>query len=138
MPLTLTLTQGVLPAGTEKKAVEQLTDSMLKWHGLVGNKVMRPNITVIVRILPQGSTYSGGKEFAGAWVEWKVPSFAFQDRDVQLGFFKEATEIIHALSDKKQRRDHIYVNVVHTVDGAWNLDGLAMTNEELGQAISQG
>ena len=45
---------------------------------------------------------------------------------------------IHELSGGKQPRDNIYVSVVHTVDGAWNLDGKAMTNEELGQAISQG
>jgi hypothetical protein len=35
-------------------------------------------------------------------------------------------------------KENIYVNVVHTVDGAWNLDGQAMTNEELGEAISRG
>ncbi|MFT5409038.1 MAG: hypothetical protein ACI9NC_001750, partial [Verrucomicrobiales bacterium] len=34
--------------------------------------------------------------------------------------------------------DNIYFNVVHTVDGAWNLDGKAMSNEELGEAIALG
>ena len=138
MPLTLTLTEGVLPRGAEKQAVEQLTDAMLKRHGLTGNKVMTPNITATVHVLPKGSTFSGGKEFAGAWVEWKVPSFAFSTREVQQGFFKDATDIIQELSGGKQPRDNIYVNVVHAVDGAWNLDGKAMTNEELGQAISKG
>ena len=138
MPLTLTLSESVLPTGAEKQAIARLTDSMLKWHGLTGNTVMTPNITATVHVLPKGSTFSGGKEFAGAWVEWKVPSFAFNSREIQIGYFKEATEIIHDLSGGKQPRDNIYVNVVHTVDGAWNLDGKAMTNEELGQAISQG
>jgi hypothetical protein len=138
MPLTLTLSEGVIPAGTEKQAVTRLTDSMLKWHGLTGNKVMTPNITTTVHVLSQGSTFSGGKEFAGAWVEWKVPSFAFNSREIQIGYFKDATEIIHELSGGKQPKDNIYVNVVHSVDGAWNLDGLAMTNEQLGEAISKG
>ena len=138
MPLTLTLTEGVLPPGVEKQAVAQITAAMLQRHGLTGNKVMTPNVTATVHVLPEGSTFSGGKEFAGAWVEWKVPSFAFSGREVQQGFFKDATDIIHELSGGKQPRDNIYVNVVHTVDGAWNLDGKAMTNEELGQAISQG
>ena len=80
MPLTLTLTEGVIPAGSEKQAIAQLTDSMLKWHGLTGNKAMAPNITATVTVLPKGSTFSGGKEFSGAWVEWKVPSFAFDSR----------------------------------------------------------
>lgn len=138
MPLTLTLTEGVLPAGTEKEAVLQLTDAMLKWHGLTGNTVMTPNVTATVHVLPKHSTFSGGKEFAGAWVEWKVPSFAFTDRAVQQGFFADATTIIHQLSGGRQPKDNIYVNVVHAVDGAWNLNGQAMTNEQLGQAIDQG
>lgn len=138
MPLNLSFTEGVLPAGSESQAVARLTDAMLKWHGLSGNKVMTPNVTAMVQVIPQGSTYSGGKAFSGAWVEWKTPSFAFNSRDIQKGFFQDATEIIHELSGGRQPRDNIYVNVVHTVDGAWNLDGMAMTNEELGTAIAGG
>ncbi|MCU7815425.1 MAG: 4-oxalocrotonate tautomerase [Candidatus Thiodiazotropha sp. (ex Rostrolucina anterorostrata)] len=138
MPLTLTLTEGVLLAGSEKVAIARLIEAMLKWHGLSGNKVMTPNVTAQVQMLPKGSTFSGGKSFSGAWVEWKVPSFAFNSREIQKGFFSDATDIIHDLSGGKQPRDNIYVNVVHTVDGAWNLDGLAMTNKELGAAIAQG
>jgi len=138
MPLSLTLTEGVLPNGAEKQAIAKLTESMLKWHGLSGNKVMTPNVTAQVQILPKSATFSGGKEFSGVWVEWKTPSFAFNSREIQIGFFKDATDIIHELSGGKQPRDNIYVNVVHTVDGAWNLNGEAMTNEELGEAIAQG
>ncbi len=116
MPLTLTLTEAVIPAGTEKEAVAQLSDAMLKHHGLTGNKVMTPNITATVHVPPKSSTFSGGKEFSGAWVEWKVPSFAFATREVQQGYFEEATNIIHQLSGGKQPKDNIYVNVVHTVD----------------------
>ncbi len=138
MPLTLTLTEGVLPVGSEKKAIQQITDAFLKNHGLTGNSVMTPNVTATVNVLPKSATFSGGEEFAGAWVEWKVPSFALAARDVQKGFFSDATEIIHQLSGNKQPKDNIYVNVLHTVDGGWNLDGIAMTNEELGEAISKG
>ena len=136
MPLTLTLTEGVLPAGSENEAVTQLTDAMLKWHGLTGNKVMAPNITATVHVLPESSTFSGGEKFTGAWAEWKVPSFAFASREVQQGYFEDATNIIHQLSGGKQPKDNIYVNVVHTVEGAWNFDGRAMTNEEIVAAIS--
>ena len=138
MPLTLTLTEGVLPHGTESQAIARLTESMLKWHGLSGNTVMTPNVTAQVHILPKSATFSGGKEFSGAWVEWKTPSFAFNSREIQIGFFQDATDIIHELSGNKQPRDNIYVNVVHTVDGAWNLNGEAMTNEQLGEVIARG
>jgi hypothetical protein len=83
-------------------------------------------------------TFSGSKEAPVAFIEWKVPSFAFAKRDVQLGYIEEATNIIHEMSGGKQPKDHIWVNVVHAVDGAWGIAGVALTNEELGQAASKG
>ena len=44
MPLQLTLTEGILPKGQEKVAFARLSEAMLKWHGLTGNKVMAPNV----------------------------------------------------------------------------------------------
>jgi len=136
MPLTLTITEAVLAEGSEAQAIQELTDAMLESHGLTGNSVMTPNITATLHILNENQTFSGGKPFSGAWIEWKVPSFAFSDREVQLQYFKKATDIIEKLSGYSQARDNIYVNVVHAVDGAWNFDGQAMTNEQVIQAIS--
>ena len=138
MPLSLHLTEGVIPVGTEKLAIKQITDIMLKWHGLTGNSVMTPNVTAMCQVLPHGSTFSGGENVAGAWIEFKTPSFAFTDREVQIGVAKEATDVIYELSGRKQAKNNIYFNVTHTVDGSWNLDGKAMTDEELGQEISKG
>jgi len=138
MPLTLTLTEGVLPVGSESAAVSRLTEAMLKWHGLLGNKVMTPNVTATVHVLPKSATFSAGRPFAGAWVEWKVPGIAFADREIQQGFFADATDIIHELSARRQPREHIFVNVVHAVDGAWSLNGQAVTNTELGAAVAKG
>jgi hypothetical protein len=138
MPLTLTLTEGVLPQGSEPQAVARITEAFLKHHGLAGNKAMTPNVTAQVHVLPRSSTFSGGKEFAGAWIEWKVPSFALVDRKVQQDFFAEATQIIHDLSGGRQPKNQIYSNALHTVDGSWNWEGKALTNSELGAAISKG
>jgi len=138
MPLTLTLTENVLPTENFDLAIERLTDSMLKWHELTGNTVMTPNVTANIQIVQAGHSYSGGVPFQGAWVEWKVPSFAFASREVQRGFGQDAVDIINELSGGKQPKDNIYFNVVHTVDGSWNLDGQAMSNEELGAVIATG
>ena len=37
-----------------------------------------------------------------------------------------------------QPKDHIFINVVHAVDGAWNLNGRAMTNAEIGEQVAKG
>lgn len=138
MPLTLTLTEGVIPAGQEKLAFARLSEAMLKWHGLAGNTVMTPNVVGSLHVMPKGTTFTGIDETPVAFIEWKVPSFAFTDRSVQQGYFAEATDIIHEMSGGKQPRDKIFINVIHAVDGAWNFDGKAMTNAEIGAAIAAG
>ena len=138
MPLTLTLTEGVLPQGEEKTAFARLSEAMLKWHGLTGNSVMTANVVGSIHVLPKDQTFTGMRETPVAFVEWKVPSFAFADRKIQQGYFAEATGIIHEMSGGRQPKDKIFINVVHAVDGAWNLDGVAMTNSELGEAVAKG
>jgi hypothetical protein len=138
MPLTLTLTEGVLPKGQEKIAFARLSDAMLKWHGLAGNQVLTPNVVGSIHVLPKEHTFSGSAEASVAFVEWKVPSFSFATRDVQLGYVAEATDIIHEMSDGRQPKERIWVNVVHAVDGAWGIGGTALTNAQLGEAVSRG
>jgi hypothetical protein len=138
MPLTLTLSEGVLPKGTEKQAYARLSDAMLKWHGLSGNKVMTPMVIGHINVIDKEHTFSGSKEASVAFVEWKVPSFAFTDRKAQLGYVEEATNIIHEMSGGKQPKDRIWVNVLHAVDGTWGVNGAAMTNTELKEAVSRG
>lgn len=138
MPLTLTYSEGVIPEAAVPQVVSKLTDSMLKWHGLTGNKVMTPTVTGQVHVMPKGTTFTGGKELAGAWVEWKTPSFAFSTREIQLGHIEDATNIIYEAAGGKLPKNQIWVNVVHAVDGAWGIAGKAMTNAELGVAISAG
>ncbi len=138
MPLTLTLTEGVLPPGQEKIAFARLSEAMLKWHGLAGNALMTRNVVGSIHVMPRNATFAGMPETPVAFVEWKVPSFAFTSREVQVGYFEEATRIIHEMSGGRQPRDNIYINVVHAVDGAWNLGGKALTNAEIGAAVSKG
>ncbi|MDD5275331.1 MAG: 4-oxalocrotonate tautomerase [Methylovulum sp.] len=138
MPLTLTFTEGALPEGAEKQIVAKLTNSMLRWHGLAGNTVMTPTITAQVHVIPKGRTFTGGQELSGAWIEWKTPSFAFATREIQIGYIEEATHIVHEASGGNLPKNQIWVNVVHAVDGAWGIGGVAMTNAELGEAISKG
>ena len=138
MPLTLTITEGLLPEGQEKLAYQRLGEAMLKWHGLTDNAVMRPNVVGTLHVLPKSATFSGMEETDAAFVEWKVPSFAFTDRDIQKGYFEEVTTLLHEMSGGRLPRDRVFINVVHAVDGAWNFDGKALTNAEMGDAVAKG
>jgi len=138
MPLALTYTEGVLTPETDRLAGQKITNAFLKWHGLTGNTVMTPNVTMQIQALPGDGALSGGEPVEGAWLECKTPSFALADRDIQIGFFREATDIIAEAAGGRLPRERIFSNLVHTVDGSWNLDGEAMTNNELSERISQG
>ncbi|MGJ4951277.1 4-oxalocrotonate tautomerase [Bradyrhizobium sp. HKCCYLS20291] len=136
MPITLTLTEGVIAADKAPIAVARITDAFLRHHGLAGNSIMTPNVTTHLNILPKGRTFAGGKPVDGAWIETKTPSFALASQEVQTAFFGEATDILHDLSGGTLARDRIWSNGVHAVDGTWNLDGRPLTNAALAGAIS--
>lgn len=136
MPLTLTLTEGAIPAGTEKLAIAKITAAFLARHRLTDNAVMTPQVTAHYQILPRGTTFAGGVEVAGVWIEWKTPAFALTDRESQQGFFADAVAVIDELSGGRHAKEQIYFNVVHAVDGAWSFNGQALTNAEILAEIS--
>ena len=138
MPLTLTLTENVLRKGTEKIAFQRLCEAMLRWHGLLGNQVITPNVVGSIHVLSCDNVFAGLETSDVAFIEWKVPSFAFATREIQQGYISEATQIIHELSQGQLPKERIWVNVVHAVDGAWGIAGQALTNSDLAAAISKG
>lgn len=138
MPLTLTLTEGVLPAGSEQAVFARLCHAMLKWHDLEGNAALLPNVVGAVHVLPLASTFSGAQPAPVAFVEWKMPGFAFATPEIQQGYVDEATTIVHEASGGRQPKERIWVNVVHAVDGAWGIAGQALSNAQLGAALSAG
>lgn len=136
MPLTLNLSENVLPKGQEPVAMAKLIEAMIRHHGLAGNAVMAANVIGTYHILSADQAMIGDSAAPVAIIEWKVPSVLFADRAVQQAYFAEATDIIHTLSGGTQPRERIFINVVHAVDGAWNFNGVAMTNAEIGAALS--
>lgn len=136
MPLTLIVTEGVIPKEREADTMSRLSEVFLELHGLSGNKAMTPNVIGHIQVVPKGSSYAGLTPAAVAIVEWKVPSFAFTDREAQRSYIVQATEIIHAASGRRHPKESIWVNVTHAVDGAWGIAGKAYTNAELGAAAS--
>ncbi|PCJ19751.1 MAG: 4-oxalocrotonate tautomerase [Gammaproteobacteria bacterium] len=138
MPISITLTEGAIPADRHAHVVKGITDSFLEHHQLTGNTIMTPNVTAHLNVQPMTHTFAGGQPVCGAWIEIKVPSFALADRDIQKTFFADVTELVHQHSGQQLPKKQIWTNVLHTVDGTWNMDGIAKTNQELGQAISRG
>jgi hypothetical protein len=138
MPLTLIVTEGLIPKERYAATVAQLSECFLRLHGLSGNKVLTPNVVGHVQTVPAGSSFCGLEPRPVAVVEWLTPSFAFTSREVQLAYVKEATDIVHAACGGRHAREHIWVNVKHAVDGTWGINGEALTNDQLKAAIAAG
>lgn len=138
MPLTFTITEGLLPKGQAKVAFARLSEAMLKAHGLSGNAIMTRNVVGSIHVLPVDATFVGLQETPVAFVEWKVPAFAFTDPAVQATYFREASDILTDMTSGRLARENIGINVVHAVDGAWNFDGERMTNAEIGARVAHG
>ena len=138
MPLTLTLSEGVLPEGQENVAFARLCEAMIEWHGLTGNKALTPNITGMVHVLPRNRVFSGMRPTPAVFIEWKVPSFAFVDRRRAGGLFRGSDEH-HSRDVRRKTGQGQYLHQrLHAVDGTWNFGGEALTNAEIGEEIAKG
>ena len=138
MPLTLIVSDGVLPEQHMPATIERLSEAFLRLHGLAGNQVLTPNVVGHVQVVPAGRTFSGLQPTEVAIVEWLVPSFAFTSAEVQRAYVQEATDIVHDACGGRLARSRIWVNVKHAVDGTWGIAGTAYTNKALGEAIAAG
>jgi hypothetical protein len=138
MPLTLTITEGLVPKEKEKGLFKDLCDLMLKLHGILGNKVMTPNVVGSINRVSKEDTFTGGENDNAAFIEWKVPGFVFSDREVQSQYVKQATDLVNEATGGVLAKNLIWVNVIHAVDGAWGINADALTNDQIIEAISQG
>jgi phenylpyruvate tautomerase PptA (4-oxalocrotonate tautomerase family) len=136
MPLTVIVTEGVLPKNREQDTVARLSEAFLRLHGLAGNKFLTPNVIGHLQVVPAGSTFSGLNPTPVVIVEWLTPSFAFTSNEVQTAYIKEATDIVFEACGGKHPRENIWVNMKYAVDGGWGIAGKAFTNAELGAAAA--
>jgi phenylpyruvate tautomerase PptA (4-oxalocrotonate tautomerase family) len=138
MPLTLIITEGVLPKNRRQETIARLSTAFMKLHGLEGNKFFTPNVIGHIADIPADSTFAGLEPTSVAVVEWLTPSFAFATRDIQMAYVAEATQIVFEACEGKHPKEKIWVNLKYAVDGMWGIGGVAYTNEELGAAAAKG
>lgn len=136
MPLQVVVSEGILSPEAEKKVFKQLTDLLLRLHGIFGNAFMTPNVIGEIVTIAKGRSFSGGEPKDIAVFELKVPSFVLASKELQDAWIKEGTTIIEIAAEGRVPRERIFANVVHALDGAWGIGGVAYSNAALGEAIA--
>lgn len=137
MPLQLIVSEGVLPNGAEATVFKGLTELLLELHGISGNAFLAPNIIGEVVVVEKGRTFAGGMPGDIAIFELKAPSFVLAEAALQAAWIERGTGIIERAAEGRIAKDRIYANVVHALDGAWGIAGIAYSNTVLGERISQ-
>lgn len=137
MPLQVIVSEGLLSPQAEKSVFKDLTNLLLQLHGIADNAFMKPNVIGEVVVVEKGRSFSGGEPADIAVFELKAPSFVLADRELQKTWIAEGTTIIERAAEGRIPRDRIYGNVVHALDGAWGIAGVAYDNAELGAAIAE-
>jgi hypothetical protein len=136
MPIQVIVPEGALTPAAQAETFRKLTDLLLRLHGLSDNRFMRPNVIGEVTVVPSGRTFSGGEATDIAVFELKVPSFVLPTQELKDAWISEGTAIIEAAAAGRIKREHIFANVTHAVEGAWGIGGIAYNNAALGSAVA--
>lgn len=138
MPLQVIVTEGLLSPEAEQSVFRDLTRLLLELHGISDNAFLTPNIIGEVVVVEKGRSFSGGAPADIAVFELKAPSFVLADPELQKAWIARGTGIIETAARGRLPRNRIYGNVVHAVDGAWGIAGVAYDNTALGEAVASG
>ncbi|WP_321881194.1 tautomerase family protein [Paraburkholderia bannensis] len=137
MPITLTVSEGVLSADAEVQTFAALTQALLSVAQLEGNAFMTPNVIGTLNVIPATRVFSAGKPAAAAFVELTLPQIALATPEAKQAFTEKATTILEQAAGGRLTRDRIWTNIVYAADGSWGIAGRAHSNADLVDAIQE-
>ncbi|WP_321955626.1 tautomerase family protein [Paraburkholderia bannensis] len=137
MPITLTVSEGVLSADAEVQTFAALTQALLSVAQLEGNAFMTPNVIGTLNVIPASRVFSAGKPAAAAFVELTLPQIALATPEAKQAFTEKATTILEQAAGGRLTRDRIWTNIVYAADGSWGIAGRAHSNADLVDAIQE-
>ncbi|WP_322053376.1 Tautomerase enzyme [Paraburkholderia bannensis] len=137
MPITLTVSEGVLSADAEVQTFAALTQALLSVAQLEGNAFMTPNVIGTLNVIPASRVFSAGKPAAAAFVELTLPLIALATPEAKQVFTEKATAILEQAAEGRLTRDRIWTNIVYAADGSWGIAGRAHSNADLIEAIQE-
>jgi hypothetical protein len=137
MPITLTVSEGVLSTEAEAPTFAALTQALLSVAQLEGNAFMTPNVIGTLNVIPAGRVFSAGKPAVAAFVELTLPQIALATPEAKQAFTEKATRILEQAAGGRLARDHIWTNIVYAAEGSWGIAGRAHSNADLVEAIQE-
>jgi len=135
MPITLTVSEGLLSREAQAQAFADLTQALLQVAGLTGNAFMSPNVVGTITVLPKEQVFSGGEPASAAFVELKLPEIALATPQAKQAFIEAATDVVEHACEGRLPRERIWTNIVYAAEGSWGIGGRAYAHTDLMEAI---
>jgi phenylpyruvate tautomerase PptA (4-oxalocrotonate tautomerase family) len=118
---------------TKKELVKDLTAAMMRWEGVPPISLFKDNTAAFIHDLEPDALGNANGESNYVRVQILTP-IGVLDREKQLGVVKEMTQIVATAAGDPSLRDRTWVLIHESPDGAWGIDGEAMTNADIATA----
>jgi phenylpyruvate tautomerase PptA (4-oxalocrotonate tautomerase family) len=137
MPMIdVTVPESTFSAEAESVLLSKLTECLLKWEKVTGNKLATANTGAYLHCLPKHRVTAGGQPDAVVRIDVLTPP-GILSQEQRTGFTAEATEIVGQVSGDPNLAKRTWVLMSETVDGGWGIAGYAFTLEAIAAAIKK-
>jgi phenylpyruvate tautomerase PptA (4-oxalocrotonate tautomerase family) len=128
---------GLLPADSERKLVEELTGTLLRWEKAPATPAFLRNTAAYVHALPGEQVHTAANGNARTVrVQILTPPGAL-DREAQKGLVSDVTEIVARISGDPGQAERTWVLLTEAAEGGWGIAGVALGREDLA-ALARG
>jgi phenylpyruvate tautomerase PptA (4-oxalocrotonate tautomerase family) len=124
--IDITAPEDLFPAEVHRQLAEELTTALLQAEGAPLAPPFLENTAAYLHLLPAGAVHTAGTAAARTVrVQVLTPPDAL-DREGQIRFVAEATDIVARLAQDPTQRSRTWVLLTEAVDGGWGVAGRAL------------
>ncbi len=117
-----------------KTLAKDLAAAVMRWEGVPPIALFKENTAAFIHELGSDALANVNGDSNYVRVQILTPVGVLADRTKQLGVVKDLTDIIAAAAGDATLVERTWVLLTESPDGGWGIDGIAMTNGDIGQA----
>jgi phenylpyruvate tautomerase PptA (4-oxalocrotonate tautomerase family) len=117
-----------------KTLAKDLAAAVMRWEGVPPIALFKDNTAAFIHELGSDALANVNGDSNYVRVQILTPVGVLADRTKQLGVVKDLTDIIAAAAGDATLAERTWVLLTESPEGGWGIDGLAMTNVDIGQA----
>ena len=117
-----------------KTLAKDLAAAVMRWEGVPPIALFKDNTAAFIHELGSDALANVNGDSNYVRVQILTPVGVLADRTKQLGLVKDLTDIIATAAGDATLAERTWVLLTEAPEGGWGIDGVAMTNADIGQA----